>query len=295
MNVLSFQAHSNYIWRIKQSPFNNLYVATSSHDSKVNIWNANTNWTLIRNYTGHSSYVYALEWINEETIASSGYDGTIQIWSISTGSIQRTINVGDYVRALKLLNNGFHLACGTENGTIQIYNINTGSLIFTLRGHLNWVNDLILINNSTMASSSHDSTVRILDLNTNTQQHILRGHANRVWGLKSLSFDILESASYQEIKLWNTTSGELINTLTRTGHKSYIFWSLDLMSDGQTLVSGSVDQTIKLWNWKTGECLNTINTGLNIWSLATIKSKIGFFFIHYTIIFHFLQFKKKFV
>ena len=125
-----------------------------------------------------------------------------------------------------------------------------------------------------MASSSDDKTVRIWDLITNTQQYILRDHANRVWGLKSLSFDILASASYQEIKIWNSTSGQIINTLTRTGHKSYIFSSLDVMSDGQTLVSGSVDQTIKLWNWETGECLNTINTGLNIYSLVTIKSKI---------------------
>ena len=110
-------------------------MATSSYDGTVKIWNPNTNWTEIRNYTGHSDWVHGLEWINEQTIASGSYDQTIQIWSISTGLIQRTKNLGDWVFSLKLLNNGFYLACGTRNGTIQIYNINTGSLIFTLRGH----------------------------------------------------------------------------------------------------------------------------------------------------------------
>ena len=56
--VNSFQAHDHVIWRIKQSPFNNEYVATCSYDSQVKIWNANTNWTLIRNYTGHYDWVW---------------------------------------------------------------------------------------------------------------------------------------------------------------------------------------------------------------------------------------------
>ena len=111
-------------------------------------------------------------------------------------------------------------------------------------GNSSVVIDLILINNSTMASSSFDSTVRIWDLITNTQKFILNGHTNQVVGLKLLSFDILASSSYQEIKLWNTTSGEFIRTLK--GHTDNILWSLDLMSDGETLVSGSDDQTIKL-------------------------------------------------
>jgi WD40 repeat protein len=167
------------------------------------------------------------------------------------------------------------LEMGQYNYIIQI----PGGLISTLRGHLNWVNDLILINNYTMASSSHDSTVRIWDLITNTQKFILNGHTDYVYGLKLLSFDTLGSSSSDKtLKVWNTTSGQLIRTLT--GHTSGTLWSLDLMSDGQTLVSGSVDQTIKLWNWKTGDCLNTINTGFTIYSLATIKSKTGFFFIH---------------
>ena len=290
MNVPSFQAHSSYINRIKQSPFNNQYVATCSYEGTVIIWNPNTNWTLIRNYTGHSSsYVDGLEWINEQTIASGGADQTIQIWSISTGITNRTINVGDAVSSLKMLSNGFSLACGTGSGSINIYNIRTGSLISTLTGHTIYVNDLIIINDSTMASSSRDQTVRIWDLITNTQKLILNNHTNEVVGLKLLSFDILGSASLDStIKVWNTTSGELIRTLAN--HTGWIQWSLDLLSDGQTLVSGGYnDQTIKLWNWKTGEYLNTINTGLGIRSLATIKSKIVstlslFFFIHKDVI-----------
>jgi WD40 repeat protein len=39
--VNSFQAHSSYVWRIKQSVFNTNtnYVATCSTDKTVKIWN----------------------------------------------------------------------------------------------------------------------------------------------------------------------------------------------------------------------------------------------------------------
>ena len=64
----------------------------------VKIWNiTNVNWTSIRNYTGHSYQVLALEWINEYTLASGSFDFTIKIWSLSTGVTQTTINTGSSV------------------------------------------------------------------------------------------------------------------------------------------------------------------------------------------------------
>ena len=97
--IKSFQAHTSSIIRIKQSPFNNSYVATCSDDKTVKIWK-NSNWNLIQTYTKHTQYVVGLEWINKETIASGSNDKTIHIWSISTGQTQRIINTGSsaYVR-----------------------------------------------------------------------------------------------------------------------------------------------------------------------------------------------------
>ena len=92
-------------------------MATCSWDYTVKIW---SNWNLIQNYTGHISNVYDLEWISSDTIASGSYDQTIKVWSISTGQTQRTIQTDAGVRALQLLKNRFHLACGILNGPIKI-------------------------------------------------------------------------------------------------------------------------------------------------------------------------------
>jgi WD40 repeat protein len=274
--VISFRAHSSYINRIKQSPFNTNtnYVATCSEDQTVKIWNVSSlsfNWTLITTYSQHSSFVRALEWLDQDTLASGSNDHTIKLWYPTTGQTKRTIQTYDYVASLKLLNTNIHLAAGLESGDINIYNINDGNLVSSLKGHTNRVRDLVQISANLLASSNWDKTVRIWDLTTNTCKFILTGHTNQVYGLKQITPNILASGSSDTtIKLWDITTGQLIRTLT--GHTSAILCTVDLLNS-QTLVSGSYgDQTIKLWNWSTGECLSTIQTpSSNIWSLAVIN------------------------
>jgi WD40 repeat protein len=265
----SFEAHSSVIWRIKQSPFNTNYVATCSND--VKIWNVSSsfNWTLFRTYSQHTSSVYELEWLDNDTLASGGYnDKTIRLWSPTTGQTKRTIQTNGDVFSLKLLNTNIHLAAGL-NQVINIYNINDGSLVSSLKGHTSYVNDLVQLSADLLASSSHDETVRIWNLTTNTCKFILTGHTNYVRGIKQITSNILASGSLDgTIKLWDTSSGQLIRTLT--GHTSVIVLSVDLLNS-QTLVSGSLDSTIKLWNWSTGECLSTIQTNSSISSLAVIN------------------------
>jgi WD40 repeat protein len=264
----------SFIWRIKQSPFNNDYVATGSGDGKVKIWNS-FNWTLIRTYSQHSSVVYALEWLDKDTVASGGYiETTIKIWSISTGQTKQIINVQDSFWSLKLLNNKIHLAAGLYSGDIKIHNINDGTFVSSLTGHSNYVNDLVQISNEILVSScGADHTLRIWNLTTNTCKFVLIGHTSNVFSLKQITPSILVSGSLDNtIKLWDITSGQLIRTLT--GHSGWIRLTVDLLNS-QTLVSGSSDQTIKLWNWSTGECLATIQTNSDINSLAVLNSVEG--------------------
>jgi WD40 repeat protein len=273
--IKSFQ--SRIIYTIKQSPFYNPnYVATSS-DYVIEIWSA-FNWTLIRTLK-HSSIHYALEWLDQDTLASCGYDEqTITIWSISTGENKRNITfinkAYSIVFRLKPLSNKIHLAVSVNFGVINIFNINDGSLVSLLIGHTWTVIELIQINNSELlASSSFDQTVRIWNLTTNTCKFILRGHTSPVYGLKEINSEVLASSSANgPIKMWNITSGALIRNL-----ESRWPLHLDLIKERQqqasTLVSASSFETIiKVWNWTNGECLKTVKIdGSYFTSLAVIN------------------------
>jgi len=270
--IKSFRAHASYpITRIKQLSLND-YVATSCGDYTIKIWHPANNWNLVQTYSKHTYSINALEHSNLGLIASGGGDRIIHIWSISTAQTQQTINTNSDVYSLKFLNNDHHLAAGFGNGKINIYNFTMGNLIATLSGHLSNVNDLVLMSGerNLLASSSDDRTIRIWDLNTYTNRHVLNGHASYVYGLKQVSVDVLSSGSWDKtIKLWNTTTGQLTRTLSN--HTDRIYWSLDMLDDGVTLVSGSNDRAIKLWDSNTGECLRTLSTSLIIDSLAYVN------------------------
>jgi WD40 repeat protein len=264
--VNSFQGHSSYINRIKQSPFNPNYVATASFDNTVIIWDSNNNWTLIRNYTGHVGSVYGIEFINEDMVATGS--NTIHIWYISTGITSRIISAGQYVFTLQMMCNGIHLAAGVASKDIEIYNIITGSLVTILQGHTGYVSNLALISSDLLASAGDDWTVRIWDLTTNTSKFNLSGHTNGVRGLKLVSSDILASGSIDKtVKLWNLTNGSLIRTLL---HSNLISWSVDMLNSG-ILVSGSYN-SINLWNVNTGVLQKKINTNINIRALTVLNA-----------------------
>ena len=279
--INSFQAHTFGQWviRIKQSPFNSNLVATSGQDWTVKIWNVvsiSAEWTLLRTYDSHFPYeVYGLEWLDADTIASSGYGyQAIKIWSVSTGETKREIYPGANILNLKLLTNKSNLAVGLDTD-IQIYdirNFNDGTtLLSTLRGHRHWVMDLVQLDDNTLASCSHDHTARIWDLKTNECKFILEGHRDRVYVLKQINSTILASGSWDfTIKLWDTSSGKLIRTLE--GHTDSIHMNLELINNGQLLISGgsNTDKTIKTWNWQTGECLSTTNTNEDMRSFALL-------------------------
>ena len=270
--IKTFSAHTSIVNRIKQSPFNKDLVATCSDDKSVKIWNATTttnNWNLIRTYDGHNNDVNDLEWIDQDTIASVSKKKEIQIWSRSTGSNIRVINAVIEVYCLKLLSNGVRLASGLGNGEIRIYDKNDGSLFRTLNGHSSLINDLALTNNGHLLASSSGNTICIWNLTTYTIKYTLTEHTNTVYGLKMISNEILASGSVDtSIRMWNITSGNRIRILPNT-HE--IYWSVDLLNDAVTLVSGTKGGLVELRNVNDGSSLRSISTGLVIRTLTVLN------------------------
>jgi len=247
----------------------NGYVASSS--STVNVWNPIT-WSSIQVYKGHASSVCCLDQIDDDTILSGSSDQIIHIWKISTGLTLNTIDVGYRVYSVRVLLNGFQIACGLNSNSenLRIYDYSSDDLVQTLIGHTVSVKAIEILNEQYIASGSGDKRVIIWDLETYSIKYNLTGHSTFVYCLKRLSSNLLASADSKGlIIIWNWLQGTLVHRLI--GHNGELYFSsLDLYDD-QTLISGSRDKTVRIWDISNGSLIQTIHTDIQISALTVLN------------------------
>jgi WD40 repeat protein len=96
----------------------------------------------------------------------------------------------------------------------------------------------------------------------------LSGHSDTVWSVavRPNSQNILSGSSDRTIKLWDISSGKLLQTFSR--HSGSV-WSVAVSPNGQRFASGSGDNTADVWDLATGKFLCTLagHSG-TVWSTA---------------------------
>jgi WD40 repeat protein len=82
----------------------------------------------------------------------------------------------------------------------------------------------------------------------------------------------LALASNNTVKIWNTSSGEYLQTLE--GHNNTVF-SMVFSHDSTRFASASTDGTVKIWDASSGKCLQTLkNYNFDIYTLTLSRSKM---------------------
>jgi WD40 repeat protein len=178
----------------------------------------------IQTYTGHTDVVNDITSLNDLTtmasVASASDDGTIQIWSITTGlklNEIRTTSNGPRFYCLLLIQKLSVLASGDSSNRIRLFNINSNfTLNKTLSGHTQPVTDLLLIDENTLASSSHDNTIIIWDLIGLIRITTLEGHLNRinVVSLVSMNNLLVSGSNDQTLRVWDVKNQILLKNIS---------------------------------------------------------------------------------
>jgi WD40 repeat protein len=164
LNLINVNA-AVYVVRVFSVELKQIVCGTSGASNNLQIYNYSTG-DLIRTLNGHSSNVYSIEMLSEQSMASGGNDFVVIIWDLSAYLIKYTLTGhNDWVTCVKRLSSNL-IASGDNNGLIIVWNWLTGERIFNLTGHMNSLssNSLDLYDEQTLISGSWDNTVQFWNI-----------------------------------------------------------------------------------------------------------------------------------
>ena len=205
---------------------------------------------------------------NNPLLASASVDSTIQLWDLTTNTLQATLrgHTSD-VLSVAFDPNGILLASGSADGTVRLWNPTTEALEATLEAHMASVFSVAFSPDGLLlASASDDGLVGLWDPTTEALEATLEAHMASVFSVAfSPDGSLLASASDDGlVGLWDTHTETLQATL---GHESPVL-SVAFSPDGDILATGSMDGVARLWDPHVPEHKATLGHGSPVESVA---------------------------
>ncbi|KAI8369655.1 WD40-repeat-containing domain protein [Blakeslea trispora] len=156
-------------------------------------------------------------------LASSDYEGMIDIWDVTTG--QKTLTLNEHKRRAWSVDisqaNPTMVASGSDDSTVKVWSLTQKKAIYTLEQKGNVCCAKFAHHNSQyLAVGSADHHISCYDLRyTKTPVHIYKGHKKAVSYVKWMNDNEIISASTDStLKLWDRESGQCIRTYQ--GHQN---------------------------------------------------------------------------
>ena len=252
----SWQGYTNFILAITISP-NGELLASGSSDKTVRIWDLKSGRSI--STVTHDGWVWMVDFSPDgQTLVSCSEDETIKLWDISTQRCIKTINSHTKIWTVKFSPDGKLLANGSQDGTVSFWDSSTGANLRCIKAHSLWIWAIAFSPDGRyLASGSADTTIKISNVETGECLLNLDRSLNKVM---SIAFapegQMLASGDGELIKLWDLTTGELIQTFA--GHNGTVL-SLIFDLEGNKIISSGSDSIIKVWSVDTAECIKVLS------------------------------------
>ncbi len=256
------QKHREPIMQITFSPDGSI-IASASRDGKIKLWSIKDNRCINEiNEIEVGREVYGVCFVDEQTIASGGADGIIDLWHVDGSRIRALPGHTQIVRYLKRSPKCGKFASAGYDRTVIVWN-SDGTTEQILEGHEGPVSEIDFSpDGKIIASASVDETVKLWKIDGITSQTLLEG--------SSLSFypggQMLVSGSQENgnIRLYQQ-NGRLLKTFPgKEGNVLKVRFS----PDGQHIASLHSDESVKLWN-RDGQFLRSlISPGMGTRNMA---------------------------
>ena len=209
--------------------------------------------------TVHKKPIYKVVFLEDEKIATCSDDYTVMIYDIKNGQPLHTLTGhSDRIWNLIKLKNGLLASCSSDT-TVRIWNVEKLICDKVFNGHSGLVCCLVEFPNLILLSGSQDKSLKLWDVKSDSKECIRTIKNNtmgRIMTCILLNKDEIACGSEANIQIINFEDGALRKTLN--GHTSLVR-DLNLLSDGNQLLSGSDDKSIRLWDIAESKCLRVFN------------------------------------
>ena len=255
--ILSFQAHDNWIRAVAFSP-DNKFLVSGSEDWTVRLWDIQDG-SHIGTLIGHKGWVWSIAFDSYgRRLASSSEDGTVYIWDAHNHETITVLSDTETpIRSVIFGPNDETIAAGGEDKIVRLWSANDYTLLQRLTGHEGQIRTISFSSNGKLlATGSEDKTVRLWDIETGECVKVINGPFGRV---RSVNFNSdgshLAIGGENVLYIWDIHNEMFVRNLP--GHRDRIR-SVAYSPDNITLASGSDDLTVRLWDTTTGQCIVTL-------------------------------------
>ncbi|KDP23675.1 hypothetical protein JCGZ_23508 [Jatropha curcas] len=241
------QGHSSLVTDVRFSP-SMPYLATSSFDKTVRVWDIGSARESLHTFRGHSACVMSVDFHpnRNELICSCDGDGQIRYWNITTGICSEAFKGGTaLIRFQPRL--GRYLAAAEEN-FVAVIDVETQACLHSLEGHVKPIHFVCWDPSGEYIASVSEDTVRIWTIGSGNEGeciHELSSDSNRFHScvFHPTNPSLLIIGCYQTLKIWNMIENK---TVTLPAHEGLIA-SLAVSTVNRLVASASHDKFVKLW------------------------------------------------
>lgn len=223
--------------------------------------------------TSHKKGIIKALLLNDDTrVITCSADNSIQIYDIKSGlALGTLLGHNKAVQDIIMLSNGLLASC-SDDGSIRIWNLSQMACKKVLKSHTAQVYRLLELPNRTLISTSYDASIKVWDLKSDDikcLRTIRNPDGNLVFACVSLNNEDIAYGSLRNIFILQFETGIVKKILS--GHTNVVR-DLLILSDRNSLISGSQDCTIRIWNLALSECRLVLNGHISIVSKVVLFS-----------------------
>ena len=255
-------SHQSAVQSIIFSP-SGQYIATSSTDKIVRLWDAATGFLMTQLPHTDSIQIVAFSPDSQKLVTASA-DKIVRLWASIDGHNLACLIHDEWVVDVAFSPDGHRLATASKDKTARLWDISSNCELARLTHNATVRKVVFSSNGQRLATASNDKTARIWDTASGCQLARL-AHADSVWSVVfSPDGQRLATASNDRTAgVWDEASGR---ELARLNHAGSV-WNVTFSPDGQRLATASDDGTARIWHATSGRELARLTHADSVWNV----------------------------